>query len=1060
MFKKALNFALDIVTFKKSTVALKIGVILIIMSMVTIIVGFIGLTKIKEVSDIANSVYVDNNLIIDPLSEFMKSVHMIESNAFQAFQRRDNINDHNQEIVMLSKYIQDLKLQYQNLNFTLPEEMATTLEEKFDPYWTVLQSFHHQLTYGKKFDLEKYYQYYQQSIIFYNYTFNIIKELRTSGLNTFIKSKDTYKLSVIAQASFTVFGVLFAIVTGTLVSLSIIRPLSKLKESTENLTENIVESRMNSRKNIEKELVKIKSRDEIGSLAASFKLMAFKIYDLFNELQKYTKELEEKNYNLRKMDKLKDEFLANTSHELRTPINGIIGIVESLIDGAAGPINKSQIYNLSLVVTSARRLAHLINDILDFSKLKNKEIELQLKKVDLKSLISSVVFLSGPLIKNKDLALKNEVDEAEFFVKADENRLQQILFNLIGNGIKFTEKGEVVVSATQQGDFIAISVADTGIGIPAESYDSIFESFEQVDGSTARQYGGTGLGLPITKKLVELHGGEIKVESTVGEGSKFTFTLMLYQEGNAEFLGDQQVTKIGKQKDAGLEERVRYQSDYSEEKVHKDLSTDESGIKGRILIVDDEPINLQVLSNLLSLESYSVVKALSGFEALELFERGEEFDLVMLDVMMPRLSGLEVCRILREKYSLYDIPVLILTAKNQPQDILLGFTYGANDYLTKPFDRSELLARGRTLIALKHAVKEAIHSSQRFEMEKQRRVMVEMLSDVVKSLTSTLKLNEVLRILLEKSKQIIDYDQAAILIRINENQFLLTIFFENDIDKLQYNKSNYNDIIAIQEEDLIAETIKLKNTIIKEAYRFSSDLLAKLFAEESSCLGTPILFDEKIRGLIIFSKKVSSYYDAITSDLAYSLASQAGIGVENAKLFENVKELALTDALTGLKNRRFFMESLAEEFLNYQEAQEPFSVVIADIDHFKKVNDNYGHPTGDEVLKFVADKFCEILRGSDIVCRYGGEEFVIILKETSADIGAKVTEKLRLAIAESSIATEEFGEIKITASFGLTECNATVKEAEQLVQMADAGLYEAKKSGRNRVVVKGSILNW
>jgi signal transduction histidine kinase len=355
------------------------------------------------------------------------------------------------------------------------------------------------------------------------------------------------------------------------------------------------------------------------------------------------------------------------------------------------------------VVNSGKRLSHLINDILDFTKLKNNEITLQVKSVDLKIIVDTVIMLSKPMIKGKDLSLVNEIDDSTPRVQADENRMQQILYNLIGNAVKFTEKGRVSVSASVVDDMVSVSVEDTGIGIPEDKFDRIFESFEQADGSTSREYGGTGLGLSITKKIVELHGGTISVESRLGQGSRFTFTVPVSQASDeAAPVQYESPGSIINMEDFTPEEAAAGQE--------PDMASDST--RYRILVVDDEPVNVQVLTNLLSMRHYSVFKAYNGTDALELFEKGEEFDLVLLDIMMPKLSGYEVCRHLRENHSLFDLPIVMLTAKNQVHDIVLGFQAGANDYIQKPFDKEELLARVRTLLELKSAMSAAMAANK------------------------------------------------------------------------------------------------------------------------------------------------------------------------------------------------------------------------------------------------------------------------------------------------------------------------------------------------------------
>ncbi|MBF2052783.1 MAG: sensor histidine kinase [Candidatus Sericytochromatia bacterium] len=226
---------------------------------------------------------------------------------------------------------------------------------------------------------------------------------------------------------------------------------------------------------------------------------------------------------LRKLDRLKDDFIANISHELRTPLNGIIGISESMLDGSTGQLSQPQQYNLSLVVASARRLFHLVSDLLDFSQLKHREIRLNTRPVWLREVVDVVLKLSQPLVGPKDLRLINDVGADLPPIEADEDRLQQILHNLIGNAIKFTESGKVIVSAEAVRDQLEISVADTGPGIDPRDQERIFASFEQVDGSMTRAHSGSGLGLAITRQLVELHKGRIRVDSRPGEGSRFHF---------------------------------------------------------------------------------------------------------------------------------------------------------------------------------------------------------------------------------------------------------------------------------------------------------------------------------------------------------------------------------------------------------------------------------------------------------------------------------------------------------------------------------------------------------
>jgi len=401
---------------------------------------------------------------------------------------------------------------------------------------------------------------------------------------------------------------------------------------------------------------------------------------------RFTQELELKNAQLQRLDQIKDEFLANTSHELRTPLNGIIGIAESLLDGAAGELNDRQKANLAMVVSSGKRLANLVNDILDFAKLKNSDIELQRQSVDFRQIAEVVLTVCRPLVAGKSIELKNAIPEDLVAVAGDENRLQQIMYNLVGNAIKFTESGSVTVSAIARDGMVEVTIADTGIGIPPDKFDTIFKSFEQVDASVSREYGGTGLGLSITKQLVELHGGKIRVESELEQGSRFIFTLPISTQTPNRALDLSQAVARMRENEAPSPQLL--------------TPTVPSNSQLTILVVDDEPINLQVVANHLSLQNYCVVQATNGLEALEKIDNGLRPDLILLDIMMPKMSGYRVCQKIREQFPASEMPVVMLTAKNQVSDLVAGLDAGANDYLTKPVLKNELLARIKTHINL------------------------------------------------------------------------------------------------------------------------------------------------------------------------------------------------------------------------------------------------------------------------------------------------------------------------------------------------------------------------
>ena len=428
---------------------------------------------------------------------------------------------------------------------------------------------------------------------------------------------------------------------------------------------------------------------------------------------------------LLKLDKIKDEFLANTSHELRTPLSGIIGITDAMIKGSDGELNDSQKQNLSIISGSSRRLANLVNDILDYSRMKNGDILLDIKPIHIKGLIHTIIDVFKQLNRSKEYETITEIPEGLPPVMADENRVIQILYNLVGNAVKFTTGGHIKISARKAGDYVEICVSDTGEGIPKEKLDDIFKFFEQVDTSLTRRHGGTGLGLPITKRLVELQGGEIWVKSIIGEESNFYFTLPVAMvTGNDKesdiatpqlAVSELNVTKLA------VSELSVTKLNISEPKINKlDVSEPRNRPKGIekseacILLVDDDAVNLQAASLTLRVGGYAVTTVTGGIAALHELSRFTDYSLVILDVMMPEMSGYEVCKKIRESKSSFELPVLMLTAKSSTEDIIVGFEAGANDYLPKPYEPEELLARVKTLVNLKISVDKTINAEVAF----------------------------------------------------------------------------------------------------------------------------------------------------------------------------------------------------------------------------------------------------------------------------------------------------------------------------------------------------------
>lgn len=407
-------------------------------------------------------------------------------------------------------------------------------------------------------------------------------------------------------------------------------------------------------------------QNEIGALANSFNTMVF-------DLSRTYKELTQAKESAIKADNAKSEFLANMSHELRTPLNNIIGIIQ-ILDTRG--LSSEQREMLGMVRKSSQTLLHIVNDILDISKIEAGEMKLEAIAFDIAERIRHTTNTMKPMASRKGFNLDIVMKDSTLPVTGDPVRFERVLTNLLSNAIRYTETGSVTVEAYTRSEgidpkkiILTVKVIDTGIGIPKEKHDKVFEKFIQADTSDTRRYGGTGLGLTITKELIELMNGKIGLESEVGRGTTFWFEIPL------------ELTSLVTEKDDFVI-------------ADTELSEFEGGIpvgEARILVAEDHEMNqifMQKLFKNIGVVHYTIVN--NGREAVDILE-AQNFDLILMDCHMPEMNGYDATITIRRLSDSItsEIPIVAMTANAMAKDQERCLAIGMNDYLSKPFEISE-----------------------------------------------------------------------------------------------------------------------------------------------------------------------------------------------------------------------------------------------------------------------------------------------------------------------------------------------------------------------------------
>jgi diguanylate cyclase (GGDEF)-like protein len=824
----------------------------------------------------------------------------------------------------------------------------------------------------------------------------------------------------------------------------------------------------------------------------------------------------------------KSSFLANMSHEIRTPMTAILGYSDMLLAPEHTP--QERLKYVRIIRRNGEHLMGIINDILDVSKIEANAMTVERIGCDTRGIIADVISVTRARATQKGLEFKVTTDgEIPARIKTDPLRLKQILVNLVSNAIKFTKEGSVLVRISSEpsvnGGIIQFDICDTGIGLSEEQAAKLFRPFTQADDSNSRRFGGTGLGLTISKRLASLLGGDISVTSIPGKGSTFTVWIDSGPRDEAEMIDD-----LGS---------------LDEEQIHDDQPANDVRLRARILLAEDGEDNQDLLSMMLRGAGAEVVVAPNGRVALDLATAtGARFELILMDMQMPEMDGYHATRELRQR--LFTAPIVALTAHATAEERARCLAAGCTDFLSKPVTRAQLLemvsrhlpmrgddstdagdlavqlplaSTGTTNAAVLPAISNGTQTIQSTlasapGMKELLAKFVSRLPERVVQLQALVEAGE-LEALSKVAHQVkgaaggygfADITNAAAIVESRIRTHGDVALIHEDVETLirlikqveGYPRQgasvlHKHRVLLIDDDDaihgLIGQSLQGTsidlycsvdgNSAIAMATSLKPDLilldlhlgdshgfeLSQKFRSEASTRHIPQIFisgvagiDTKVEGLNLGA------VDYITKPFDIAEARARILAALRAKeLQDQLTRNATIDLLTGVGNRRYFDKRAAAELSRARRSRKPLTCVIFDVDHFKSINDAHGHVVGDRVLATLGQLLTSVCRAEDTVCRYGGEEFVILTPGQALEEVAGFAERLRLEIAALEFdvpAASGAGEatkaaaakFRLTCSFGVSELSDHMSTSTDLVQSADRRLYFAKRTGRNRVV--------
>ncbi|MBI5327265.1 MAG: response regulator [Deltaproteobacteria bacterium] len=841
----------------------------------------------------------------------------------------------------------------------------------------------------------------------------LLTQERDSALGQYKMAERLSKIITWTTLIMTIATIIVSISLWFVLTRSIVKPIEALEDSARRIAGGNL-----------KERAAITSDDEIGALAAEFNDMVEHLGYYYATLEKKVEErtsaikaanddlfrkkqeMEILNQELVKANKMKSQFLANISHELRTPLNSIMGFSDLLLEKAFGELNEKQMQYVNYIHTSGRHLLHLINNILDLSKIEAGRLELETEEFHLSDVIGEVIGIIRPMAHKKGLTIEAKTSSISPMVKLDKPKFKQIMLNLLSNAVKFNRDcGQITIDWNITEEFkgtdvermLQLSVKDTGIGIKDEDIPRIFMEFEQLDPSITREYGGTGLGLTLTKKLVELHSGRIWVESEYGKGATFSFAI---PQGR---LGSEPAPIDIKPAAASIlsgQLPDDYASHFLQDEIEKDRPAkdkyDHETPFATILVASESKATNELIKAYLNQNGYGVELAADGVEVIEKANQIKPFAIIV-SITIPNKDGWEVLKELKSSPDTCDIPAIIISAANNKE---LGFSLGAVDYLVKPVNKDKLL---RTLGRLSFTANIKRHPFCILAIDDEPQVL-EFLGDILEK--------EGFGVLKAANGE----DGIALAIERDPDLIIL--------DLMMPHVSGF-DVVNQLKKHPTAKDIPI---VIFTAKDITADDKAKLGNDIADILKKAELSKNSLLKEI---KKLEMAYPA------------------RAKMI---------DPLTRVFNHRYFSYWIIQEIARGTRYGIPFAMLMIDVDRLHDYNTTNGFLLGNTLLVDLARLLEDNIRKADCMIRYGGDEFLIILPSIRKEAAAAVAEKLRIRVgnhAFNSANGKRSG--RITVSIGVAAFPADGKESDELIQNISHAARSAFQSGGNKVTLFNKI---